>query len=83
MNGIFADIESEIRLFAGDYVCYQEIKEKEDTVKLYKEVRISCFCLFTFADILVCPQLWGLSPVECKKRNMSRRNEKDELDTRK
>ena len=34
INDISADIESEIRLFAGDCVCYSEIKNEEDTLKL-------------------------------------------------
>ena len=29
-----ADIESEIRLFANDCVCYREVKDLEDTLKL-------------------------------------------------
>ena len=33
INDITADIESEIRLFADDCVCYREIKDKEDTLK--------------------------------------------------
>ena len=35
-NDITADIESEIRLFADDCVCYREIKDKKDTLKLRK-----------------------------------------------
>ena len=37
INDITADIESEIRLFADDGVCYREIKDKEDTFKLQKD----------------------------------------------
>ena len=37
-NDITADIESEIRLFADDCVCYQEIKDKEDTSKLQRNI---------------------------------------------
>ena len=37
-NEISADIESEKRLFAGDCVCYREIKEIEDTVKFKKDI---------------------------------------------
>ena len=32
------DTESEIRLFADDYVCYGEIKDMEDTLKLKKDI---------------------------------------------
>ena len=38
INDISADIESEIRLFADDCVCYHEIREIEDTVKLQKDI---------------------------------------------
>ena len=38
INDISADIESEIRIFADDCVCYREIKEIEDTVKLQKDI---------------------------------------------
>ena len=32
------DIDSEIRLFADDCVCYREIKGTEDTVKLQADI---------------------------------------------
>ena len=38
INDISADIESEIRLFADDCVCYREIKNKEDTLKLQRDI---------------------------------------------
>ena len=38
INDITADIESEIRLFADDCVCYREIKDKEDTLKLQRDI---------------------------------------------
>ena len=38
INDISADIESEIRLFADDCVCYREIKDKEDTLKLQRDI---------------------------------------------
>ena len=34
INDIMSGIESEIRLFADDCVCYREIKKIEDTLKL-------------------------------------------------
>ena len=37
INDISADIESEIRLFADDCVCYREIKNEEDTLKLQRD----------------------------------------------
>ena len=33
INDISSDTESEIRLFADDWVCYREIKDEEDTNK--------------------------------------------------
>ena len=36
INDISADIESEIRIFADDCVCYCEIKEIEDTAKIQR-----------------------------------------------
>ena len=38
INDITADIESEIRLFADDCVCYREIKDKDDTLKLQRDI---------------------------------------------
>ena len=38
ISDISADIESEIRLFADNCVCYRELKEIEDTVKLQKDI---------------------------------------------
>ena len=40
INDISSDIESEIRLFADDCVCYREIKDEEDTMKLQSDVSI-------------------------------------------
>ena len=42
INDITADIESEIRLFADDCVCYREIKDKGDTLKLQRDIDSSC-----------------------------------------
>ena len=38
INDITADKESEIRLFADDCVCYHEINDKEDTLKLQRDI---------------------------------------------
>ena len=44
MNGIRTDIDSEIRLFADDCVCYREIKGTQDTGKLQKDLdRLCCW----------------------------------------
>ena len=38
INDILSDTESEIRLFADDCVCYREIKDEEDTMKLQSDI---------------------------------------------
>ena len=38
VNDITAGIESEIRLFADGCVCYREIKDLEDTLKLQRDI---------------------------------------------
>ena len=38
INDIMSDIRSEIRLFADDCVCYREIKDIVDTLKLQKDI---------------------------------------------
>ena len=43
INDITSDIETEIRLFADDCVCYRAIKNKEDTLKHLKDILISFF----------------------------------------
>ena len=42
INDITADIESEIRLFADDCVCYREIKDKDDTLKFPLMIFLPC-----------------------------------------
>ena len=37
-NDIMSNIGTEIRLFADDCVCYREIKDMEDTVKLQTDI---------------------------------------------
>ena len=44
INAIITDIDSEIRLFADDCVCYREIKGTKDTVKLQEDIdRLGCW----------------------------------------
>ena len=44
MNNISTDIDSEIRLFADDCVCYREIRDTEDSLKLQKDIdRLGCW----------------------------------------
>ena len=38
INDISSDIESGMRLFAEDYVCYYEIKDEIDTMKLQRDI---------------------------------------------
>ena len=38
INDIMSDIESEIRLFADDCVCYRKIKDMEDMLKNPKNI---------------------------------------------
>ena len=38
INDVTADIESEIRLFAHDCGCYRKIEDKEDTLKLQRDI---------------------------------------------
>ena len=57
INDIMSDIESEIRLFADDCVCYREIKDIVDTLKLQKDIdRLSIWA-----------RKWGMrfQPVKC------------------
>ena len=37
INDIMSDIESEIRLLADDCVCFREIKDMQDALKLQKD----------------------------------------------
>ena len=44
INDITTDIDSEIRLFADDCVCYREVKGTEDIVKLQEDIdRLGCW----------------------------------------
>ena len=57
INDITEDIDSELRLFADDCVCYREIKDIEDEVKLQEDI-----------DSLGCwARRWGMRfhPVKC------------------
>ena len=65
INDITADIESEIRLFADDCVCYREIKEKEDTLKLKGDIdRLGNWA-----------RKWGMKfqPVKCNMMQLTRK----------
>ena len=44
INDISTDIDSEIRLFADDCVCYREIRDTDDSLKLQKDIdRLGCW----------------------------------------
>ena len=62
INDITSDIESEIRLFADHCVCYREIKNVDDAVKLQKDIdRLGSWA-----------RKWGmrLQPVKCNMMNV-------------
>ena len=66
INDITADIESEIRLFADDCVCYHEIKDKEDTLKLQRDIdRLGNWA-----------RKWGMrfQPVKCNMMQLTRKH---------
>ena len=64
-NDITTDIDSEIRLFADDCVCYREIKGTEDTVKLQADIdRFGSWA-----------RKWGMrfQPVKCNIMQITRK----------
>ena len=66
INDITADIESEIRLFADDCVCYREIKDKEDKLKLQRDIdRLGNWA-----------RKWGMrfQPVKCNMMQLTNKN---------
>ena len=63
INDISADIESEKRLFADDCVCYREIKNEEDTLKLQRDIdRLGSWA-----------RKWGMrfQPVKCNMMQLT------------
>ena len=63
INDISADNESEIRLFADDCVCYREIKNEEDTLKLQRDIdRLGSWA-----------RKWGMrfQPVKCNMMQLT------------
>ena len=68
INDIMSDIESEIRFFADDCVCYREIKDIEDTLKLQKDI-----------DRLgIWAWKWGMrfQPVKCNLMQLTKKHNK-------
>ena len=65
INDISSDIESEIRLYADDCVCYREIKDAEDTMKLQRDIdRLGSWA-----------RKWGMrfQPVKCNMMQLTRK----------
>ena len=65
INDISSDTKSEIRLFADDCVCYHEIKDKEDTMKLQSDIdRLGSWA-----------RKWGMrfQPVKCNMMQLTRK----------
>ena len=68
INDIMSDIESEIRLFADDCVCFREIKDIEDTLKIQKDI-----------DRLgIWARKWGMrfQPVKCNMMQLTKKHNK-------
>ena len=66
INDISSDIESEIRLFADDCVCYREIKDEENTMKLQRDIdRLGSWA-----------RKWGMrfQPVKCNRMQLTRKH---------
>ena len=60
INDISSDIESEIRLIADDCVCFREIKDDEDTMKLQRDIdQLGCWSYFFFWPKYPTPQFIG------------------------
>ena len=65
INDVSSDIKSEIRLFADDCVCYREIKDEVDTMKLQRDIdRLSSWA-----------KMWGMrfQPVKCNMMQLTRK----------
>ena len=69
INDIMSNIESEIRLFADDCVCYREIKNAEDTLKLQKDI----YCLG------ILTRKWGVTFQPVKYNMMLPKNKHNKI----
>ena len=65
INDIMVGIESEVRLFADNYVCYRQIDSIEDTLKLQKDI----------VQLDKWTRKWGMrfQPVKCNVVQLSRK----------
>ena len=72
LNGISTGIDSEIRLFADDRVCYREIKDTEDTLKLWKDIdQLGCWKRKWGYEISTCQMQYDANNKETDKKNPS------------
>ena len=65
INDISKDIDSEIRLFAYDCICYYEIRDTDDLLKLQKDIdRLGCWA-----------RKWGMrfQPIKCNIMQITRK----------
>ena len=63
INDISSDTESDIRLFAHDCVCYREIKDEKDTMKLQRDIdRLGSWA-----------RKWGFQPIKCNMMQLTRK----------
>ena len=65
INDITEDTDSELRLFADDCVCYREIKDSEDKLKLQEDIdRLGCWA-----------RSWSMrfQPVKCNIMQITRK----------
>ena len=73
INDIMVDIDSEIRLFADDCVCYRQIHSIEDTVKLQRDInRLGRWA-----------RKWGMrfQPTKCNMMQLTRKRVKKVIAT--
>ena len=71
INDISSDIETEIRLFTDDCICYREIKDEEDTRKLQSDIdRLGSWA-----------RKWGMrfQPVKCNMLQLTRKRIKKSM----
>ena len=65
INDIFSETDSELRLFADDCVCYCEIREADDSLKLQRDIdRLGCWA-----------RKWGMrfQPAKCNIMQITRK----------
>ena len=69
INDISTYIDSEIRLFADDCVCYRETKATEDTLKLQKDIdQLGCWARKMGCEISTCQMQYNANNKEADKK---------------